>query len=242
MGKRRLIIAAGLCILFFSAHAGAAETENSCVSCHRDIPRDTFIGSKYTDWEGSIHAGQGIACQRCHGGNPSAVKKEDAHAGIYNSGNPLSRVYYKSVPGTCGACHRRDFNAFRESTHYSILQRTGAGPTCATCHESHTTRIVSPRQIPTICRQCHNERMNISPQVPVRAQALLLLINETGYLVRDVRGRIASDDQEGMQTWKDAYEAMQNARDEWHAFNLERVQMKILQVYDMILRFLEKKE
>jgi hypothetical protein len=242
MRKRNLIIiVAGLCLFFLSVNIKAAEIENSCVSCHRDIPRDTFIGSKYQDWEGSIHAKEGIACERCHGGNPSARQKEGAHGGIYNSGNPLSRVYYKSVPGTCGACHRQDFNAFRRSAHYSILERTGGGPTCVTCHESHTTRIISPGQIPSVCEQCHNERMRISPQVPVQAQALLLLINETAFLVRYSKGRIASDDIEGLQTWRNAYEIMQTTRDEWHAFNLKQVQMKILNVYNMILRFLEQK-
>jgi len=242
MSKRNIAITVALCLSIFFMANRASGNENSCVNCHEDIPRNKFIGTKFLDWEGSIHAKEGVTCQRCHGGNPSADQKGEAHAGIYNSGNPMSRVYYKSVPGTCGACHRRDFNAFKRSTHYALLERTGAGPTCVTCHESHTTRIISPKQIPMICEQCHNERRRISPQVPAHAQALLLLINQTSFLVRHAREQIEEGDQKGLQAGKKAYRMMETVRDEWHAFNLRQVQIAILEVYDMIARFLDQKQ
>jgi hypothetical protein len=233
----KIITIMGIGLAFFLLMGDASALENSCVDCHSKIPADTFFGSKFKDWQNSIHAEEGIACQRCHGGDAQADKKDKAHIGVYNSGNPKSRVYYKNVPGTCGACHRREFNEFRLSNHYSFLEQTGAGPTCVTCHESHTTRIIAPGQLPTVCNQCHNERMGINPAVPRHAQALLLLINETSMLVQLARQQI-EEDQEKMEKWKELYKLMEDARDEWHAFNLEQVQIVLLETYQRITRFL----
>ncbi len=238
MLKTIIALLTGLCLLIFFLECQAEGSENSCVKCHRDLPKNTYIASKFLDWEGSIHAKEGMTCQRCHGGDPEASGKEAAHTGVYNSGNPRSRVFYKSVPGTCGACHRRDFNAFKNSKHYTFLEKSGAGPTCVTCHESHSTRIISPEQIPTVCNQCHNERMQISPNVPMHAQALLLLLNETSFLVRYAGKQTAGGDQEIIQTWRDAHSAMERTRDEWHAFNLKQVQSNIQKVYSLIVRVL----
>lgn len=240
MIKRSLAILVGICLLPLAADREAGGIENSCVACHRDLPRDTFIGSKYQDWRSSIHAEEAITCDRCHGGRPSADEKAAAHTGVYNSDNPGSRVYYKNVPGTCGACHRRDFNAFKSSTHYVFLEQTGAGPTCVTCHESHAARMLSPRRIPETCEECHNRRMRISPEVPERAQALLLLINETSLLVGCAREKVPGGDKQKLQNWKDAYTTMETVRDEWHAFDLKRVQIQILKAYQIVKPFLKQ--
>jgi hypothetical protein len=238
MSKKHFTGFAGLFLLLIFAFNKGEAVENFCVNCHRGLPNTTFIGSKYQDWKGSIHAKEGITCDRCHGGKPSADEKEAAHTGVYNSSNPLSRVYFKAVPGTCGACHRRDFNAFKGSVHYAYLEQTGAGPTCVTCHESHAMRIISPRQIPATCEECHNRRMRIAPEVPMQAQALLLLMNETAQLARCAKDRIARSDQEKLQEWKEAYAAIETVRDDWHAFNLRRVQIEILDAYDRVKAFL----
>jgi hypothetical protein len=227
----------GVYLLVFFAYSEAGRIENSCVSCHQNLPTTTFIGAKYQDWNGSIHAKEGVTCDRCHGGDPTVDEKGAAHRGVYNSSHPESRIFYKNVPGTCGACHRRDFNAFKTSVHYTYLEQTGAGPTCVTCHESHAMRIISPQQIPATCEECHNRRMHIAPEVPAEAQAVLLLMNETGLLLRCAKERIAGSDREKSQKWKDAYAMIEKVRDEWHAFDLRRVQSKILEAYDRVKAF-----
>ncbi len=237
MRKKIFAVLAGLGLLSLLAFHQTEGAENSCVSCHRDLPAGTFIGSKYQTWKSSIHAQEGITCDRCHGGKPSASQKETAHTGVYNSGHPLSRVYFKSVPGTCGACHRRDFNAFKSSAHYALLEKSGAGPTCVTCHESHSTRIISPSQLPATCTQCHNERMQINPQVPAYAQSLLLSIDETSLLVRLARKQIPEGERAKLQEWREAEAMMEIVRDVWHAFNLKEVQTQILKVYAKIKGF-----
>jgi hypothetical protein len=242
MIKSSLMGVLGFCLFLFWAGHGVEARENSCVNCHRNISPDTFVGSKYQSWKTSIHAKDGITCDRCHGGKSSADQKEAAHAGIYNSSDPLSRVYFKKVPATCGACHWRDFNAFKRSNHYALLEKTGAGPTCVTCHESHSTKIISPQELPTTCEQCHNVRMGINPQVPEHAQALLLLINETSLLVSQARKEVRAGDQNKLQQWNAAYKTMEAVRDGWHAFNLKQVQIQILKAYDLVKEFLVKKK
>jgi hypothetical protein len=218
----------------------AAGTENSCVNCHRNLPKNTMIGAKYLDWKNSIHAKEHVTCDRCHGGNPSAQQKEVAHTVIYNSSNPKSRVYYKHVPGMCGACHRYDFNAFKRSNHFTFLEQKGAGPTCVTCHESHATRIITPSEILLTCEECHNRRTGNNPQIPEQAQVLLLLINETSLLVRCIREKVPEGQQEMSKTWGEISVALRRVRDEWHAFNLNQVQIQILEVYDWLKVFLKK--
>lgn len=240
MTKSGLAFALGVGLLIFSTGPAALAIENSCINCHKALPGNTIFGAKYQSWKTSIHAEEAVTCDRCHGGKPSAEKKEAAHAGVYNSSNPISRVYYKKVPGTCGACHRRDLNAFKRSAHYAYLEQTGAGPTCVTCHESHATIIISPERIPAVCQQCHNERMGINPQVPRQAQAVLLLINETSLLVKWARERVSGSDQKKLDEWKEAYGMMETVRDQWHAFNLKQVQVQILKIYDIIKNFWPK--
>jgi hypothetical protein len=235
--NKSLAVIIWLCLLPLVMYHGAEGIENSCITCHRNLPKSTIIGSKYLDWKNSIHAKESITCDRCHGGNPSDKQKESAHSGVYNSSNPKSRVYYKHAPGMCGACHRREFNAFKTSTHYNYLERIGAGPTCVTCHESHATRLITPWQIPLTCEECHNKRMGINPEIPRQAQALLLLINETSLLARCAKERIPEGYQEKLKTWKDTSTAMETVKDDWHAFNLNQVQIEILEVYDKLKAF-----
>jgi hypothetical protein len=236
--KRSLVILIWLCLSPLIAYPEVKGIENSCVNCHRDLSKSTFVGSKYVAWENSIHAKEGVTCNRCHGGNPSAEEIALAHTGVFNSSNPRSRVYYKHVPDMCGACHRRDFNAFKESTHYAFLEKTGGGPTCVTCHDSHATRLITPQQILLTCDECHNKRTGINPEVPAQAQAQLLLINETSLLVRCARERVPGSNREKLQAWKDISATMQSARDEWHSFNFIQVRIRILEAYDKLKAFL----
>jgi hypothetical protein len=240
--KRSLAILIWLCLLPLVTYHEAAGAENSCVECHRNLPRNTMIGAKYLDWKNSIHAKENVTCDRCHGGNPSAQQKEAAHTVIYNSSNPKSRVYYKRVPEMCGGCHRYDFNAFKRSTHYTFLEQKGAGPTCVTCHESHATRLITPLEIPLTCEECHNRRTGINPEIPKQAQVLLLLINETSLLVRCTKERVQEGQQKKSKTWEETSTALRRVRDEWHAFNLNQVQIQILEVYDWLKVFLKKKK
>jgi hypothetical protein len=242
MRKSTVVAAAGLCLVIASGGSGAQGKENSCLHCHVGLPDTTLVGAKYASWKTSIHAKEGITCDRCHGGNPDAAQEKAAHTDVHNSGNPLSRVYFKKIPATCGACHWRDYNAFRQSAHYDMLEKKGAGPTCVTCHESHSTRIVTPQEIPGTCEECHNAGMHIDPQVPERAQALLLLVDETSILVRLAGDKVqTSGGQAFQESWQRISQAMTTVRDGWHAFNLGEVQARILEIYDRLKAFWAKR-
>ncbi|MEJ2690187.1 MAG: cytochrome c3 family protein, partial [Deltaproteobacteria bacterium] len=173
-------------VFLFSGAAHAApdkEAVNSCVHCHSRLPSSSFLGDKSHSWVGSIHQKYGVTCDKCHGGNPEASEAEKAHKGVYGSSNPKSTVYFKNIPATCGACHGAEYYKFSQSEHYKMLESTGQGPDCVTCHGSMVTRVLSPDNLAAVCEQCHNNRMGIRPYIPQKAKAVLLLLRESKALL-----------------------------------------------------------
>ncbi len=93
-----------------------AQTENSCMGCHEGVAdiRDRNSGMMQAILQKAEEAGvKGNDCVVCHGGNPQAKKKEEAHEGtlkyfIENEG-PKAFYPYPASPwinkNTCGMCH-----------------------------------------------------------------------------------------------------------------------------------------
>ncbi len=176
----RIQLISALFLLAVPFYAVFAQESNSCVACHAKLPHDSFVGENFLKWQHSVHSEAGITCDRCHGGNPTKMTRQEAHLGVYNSSNPKSKVYYKNVPRTCGNCHREEYRAFQSSLHYEELERRGNGPTCVSCHGSKAAKIIAPDEISAVCTRCHNPRKGIKPEIPTVAANALYLMQVAG--------------------------------------------------------------
>jgi nitrate/TMAO reductase-like tetraheme cytochrome c subunit len=231
---RVFLFTATLIILFTAAKSSNLKgDDNSCVSCHSELPTDTFVGSEYLDWKNSVHQEYDVTCELCHGGSPKAQEKRLAHKGVYKSGNPKSTVYFQNVPATCGGCHEEVYLEFIQSNHFRKLEKTGSGPTCGTCHGSRATWIVTPENLKVICINCHNERKGIETQAPDEARILLLALNQSVSL-HEILAKITEKD--GVESIKEhlniASSKVDRAKIVWHSFDIEAVSQLLLEAND----------
>jgi hypothetical protein len=236
---RMLVCALFLCGLFVLSVAAAADKEeeagNSCVYCHFRLPGNSFVGAESHSWTGSIHQKSGVTCDKCHGGNPQAAQEKEAHQGVLPSGNPRSTVYFKNVPATCGKCHGAQFYKFTQSVHYKMLESTGKGPECVTCHGSMVTSVLTPNNVAALCGQCHNERMGNLPYIPQEAKAVLLLLRESKALLEaDMKLYHPAEETAMARLMRNARSSLYSATLDWHTFNLGRITGNLEQMYDSL--------
>ena len=225
-------------VLIFSASANAADagkTDNTCVACHSGLPGSSFVGVKSHSWRGSIHQKRGVTCDKCHGGNPRAPEQKAAHQGVLGSSDSQSTVYFKNIPATCGKCHGAEFYKFGQSLHYKMLESTGKGPDCVTCHGSMVNSILTPDTIAALCEQCHNDRMGIFPYIPQKAKAVLLLLREsTALLDADAKRYRPAEGTAKARHLRDARTSLHSARTDWHKFDLDTVTGHLQEMYNSL--------
>ncbi|MBI3013124.1 MAG: hypothetical protein HYY63_05800 [Elusimicrobia bacterium] len=88
-------------VLFCTIVSGfSSDGKNSCVNCHSRITKvdSSRPAHSFVDWENSIHAKRGIACDACHGGNSAAPEADKAHEKISKSSDPESSIYFNKIP------------------------------------------------------------------------------------------------------------------------------------------------
>lgn len=90
-------------VLLLLSCSGGSPAER-CLSCHRGIEHAS-----------ASHVG----CISCHGGDPKAVTKDAAHAGLRGSANPSSPEQWEAA---CGPCHRYQLERVK-----STIMQTNAG-------------------------------------------------------------------------------------------------------------------
>lgn len=125
----------------------AAAEESVCIQCHSG--QQGRLGAPVSQWRGSVHQHNGIACDSCHGGDPNdfamAMSPERGFIGVPEEGE---------IPEFCGRCHVGVKDDYLRSAHGKALG--SGGPTCVTCHGNHAVRLATPDLInEKDCSRCH---------------------------------------------------------------------------------------
>lgn len=199
------------------------ESGISCsIVCHED-KLNKSTASTYAMWSISTHALFDVTCEKCHGGNASAVSKQEAHAGLSNIS--IARA---NTPETCGKCHQAELEEFKSSKHFKKLEsgEEGPAPACITCHQAHSVRVLTASEIEDFCSNCHNHITGIDPSVPQRAENALSSVGELQVEMSKARSAVISARAKGLDVAEaemnlDAARTIQkNIPSVWHRFNL----------------------
>lgn len=208
--------------LFFAAGAAAAQEKGSCVDCHQAIVTGNVLTHDFADWQKSVHAGAGVGCESCHGGNAAAKDKAAAHDGMLKSNNPKSLIYFTNIPETCGACHQPELKAFNKSAHSKELQSSGKGPNCVTCHGSMANVVLGAKEAETTCVLCHRQ--------PTHAFTARLELDSAGAMVRSLGASLRKARDAGAvdlapqeKAYREIVDIQRAASIQWHTFKMESV-------------------
>jgi len=199
------------------------ESGISCsIVCHED-KLNKSIGSTYAMWSVSTHALFEVTCEKCHGGDPSKVRKEEAHKGISNK-----TILRADTPDMCGQCHAPELDEFKSSQHFKKLEsgQEGPAPACITCHQAHSVRVLTSSEIEDFCSNCHNQITGINPAVPKKAENALSSIKELQLEISTARSSVLAakamgkDVTEAEADLESAKAILKNTPSVWHRFNL----------------------
>ncbi|MCX9084344.1 MAG: cytochrome c3 family protein [Candidatus Methanoperedens sp.] len=196
---------------------------NSCADCHRKMPAEDGISNTYGKWAISTHALFEVTCEKCHGGDPLMVSKEDAHKNISKEA-----ILNENTPAMCGKCHEPELNEFKGSQHYKKLEsgQSGPAPACITCHQKHTVRVLTSSELMDFCISCHNIDTGINPSVPGKAKKALESLKELQFEISIARGAVISAKENGKDVrsaeidLEEARTILKSAPSVWHRFNL----------------------
>jgi hypothetical protein len=163
----------------------AEQPEIVCIQCHSAMPGK--LGEPPKLWRGSIHAENGIACNACHGGDPT-----DAANAMSPARGFLGAPKEKGIPAFCGRCHVGVLTDYLASAHGRALG--AGGPTCVTCHGNHLVLKASLELInEKSCTRCHTFE---------RARVIKSAMQETETMIVAIDARINAYKAEGTDTEK----------------------------------------
>ena len=175
---REIALLLALLALAGSSHA-ADPPRTSCTACHLDA--QIFEGAAQElrrEFDEDVHAGAGLSCHDCHGGNPDPAADADAAMDAGWAANPYRGAPERgSLPGFCGRCHsdpeymkrfdpaaRIDQEREYGTSHHGTALAHGNTrvATCVSCHGAHgILRIRDPRspvyplRVADTCASCH---------------------------------------------------------------------------------------
>ena len=214
-----------------TSHPALAAQQNSCVDCHSDarfLVQNKKLYDYYQAWNLSIHQQEGVSCPDCHGGNPRAKTKAEAHgSAVLGSSNASSPINYRNIPATCAKCHKKVFAEFRQSEHYKHLKvaaQEQQGPNCVTCHGSLNVSVLNVSNVRRTCQQCHNEKTQNSPEIPEEAETVLNNFLSINRYYRFIVSRSNKEDARNFSQFVDPVIQQLNA--EWHTFDIDEIDKK----------------
>ena len=165
------VAAVGLC-------TSAAIASNSCIECHASLTQ-AALRTPATSLQEDVHYKRGLACQDCHGGDPTRGLTENnpglAHDRLKGFvGAPATG----DIPAFCARCHgdveyMKQYNPkmrvdqyleYRSSKHGKLLEGGDTRvATCVSCHGVHGILEVSDTRSPVYkthiantCSECHS--------------------------------------------------------------------------------------
>jgi len=161
-----------VCSLAFAAEPAPAN-KNSCLDCHSLLEENLKVTPE--QFAQDVHAGKGLTCASCHGGDPNSDDKAmDKSAGF------VGHIRRAQIPALCGKCHAdaayiRRFNPslrtdqlpqYLTSVHgKKLAQGDEKVAVCTDCHGLHGIRAISdtqssvhPLNVAKTCSRCHADR------------------------------------------------------------------------------------
>ena len=172
-------------LLFLTALAAtpvaAQPAANQCLACHASLS-DQALAAPAKAFPGDVHQQRGFACVDCHGGDPAADQKAQAHSAARGyRGKPAGQ----QIIAVCARCHsdaefmhkfaprqRVDQAAEYASSVHGKRLATGDTrvATCITCHGAHGVRLVNdarspayPTNVAATCAACHSSAEHMKP-------------------------------------------------------------------------------
>lgn len=161
MKSRLILFSCGFLVFLSAKYAGASVNidtykDNACVSCHQNLPGK--LSGVVEEWKQSIHFRNNIACDGCHGGDPSVKRDQFDSEEAFKNHSHLNRdrefllvprtqslftsaVRGRAVSYFCGKCHSNIKEKHLGSPHGEL-----GNPTCLYCHGrgSHAITESSP--------------------------------------------------------------------------------------------------
>jgi hypothetical protein len=158
--RRTLAIVVGqlsaLVLVMLGLAAQASAQTKQCAGCHFSSLPEVASHESQFEWERSAHNKNKVGCESCHGGDPWANDKREAHRGVLAAANTNSPVNAANLPQTCASCHQANAIAFGRSLHQTLV-RAGdlRAPSCLTCHGSASAKVPTPIALEAQCATCH---------------------------------------------------------------------------------------
>jgi Cytochrome c554 and c-prime len=219
-----------------------ASATNQCAVCHLKLVWTTSAITHVDQWVTSRHALYGVGCEKCHGGDGRTSDATAAHHGVIHSNDPSSAVHAKTLPATCGRCHRSEAEAFARSTHRTLLARGDLGaPTCTSCHTSMAADLPVSGNIERLCTGCHAD--DGEPDRARRARRQLEEVVRQRGMLRRARLEIAGLSDVARRTslmadWTAADASLRSAVASIHSFDQVAVDARIADSRHQIDRLL----
>lgn len=158
--------------------ATQSQKANSCVACHLEMGDELAVPVE--GMKEDVHAGQGLSCVDCHGGDPGAGLDGDLEAAMDPARGYIGVPKRMEIPQFCARCHsdqkymRRynpriatdQYERYKTSMHGKLLLSEGDTKvaTCIDCHGVHGIRsakdsrsLVYPLNVPSTCGRCHGD-------------------------------------------------------------------------------------
>jgi hypothetical protein len=221
-------------IRFNDIRLNHTERNISCsLECHEDIIRKK-ASDNFQQWSDSGHSSYFVTCDECHGGNPDINTEAGAHSGMKNITDPQSPIYFKNIPETCGKCHAQELEHYKNTMHYQRLRAESRAPSCVTCHQPHTFKVLKASELTPLCSVCHNQKDQLAAaNVPKDATLALEKANELQEEIRNASKIISEAKANGKDVVSaqndldKAISVMKDVPSLWHSFNLNNFDKQI---------------